>query len=118
MKPKPKSFVGKMYHNVKVMDSAARASMTTFAERRIGDVLLTWENEALVTQKTLGKNQFDIVYPSISILTEPSVAIVDKTVAKKWQQVVSTGLYQLFIFTTGSRKWRRNTSIVRVMLQF
>ena len=64
---KAKEFVGKMYQNVKVMDSAARASMTTFAERRIGDVLLTWENEALVTQKTLGKNQFDIVYPSISI---------------------------------------------------
>ena len=75
-----KDFVGKMYRNVKVMDSAARASMTTFAERGIGDVLLTWENEALVTQKTLGKNKFDIVYPSISILTEPSVAIVDKTV--------------------------------------
>ena len=51
---KAKDFVGKMYHNVKVMDSAARASMTTFAERGIGDVLLTWENEALVTQKTLG----------------------------------------------------------------
>ena len=63
------------------MDSAARASMTTFAERNIGDVLLTWENEALVTQK-LGKNKFDIVYPSLTILTEPSVAIVDRTVDK------------------------------------
>ena len=84
---KAKDFVGKMYHNVKVMDSAARASMTTFAERGIGDVLLTWENEALVTQKTMGKNKFDIIYPSMSILTEPSVAIVDKNVEKdgnKW----------------------------------
>jgi sulfate/thiosulfate transport system substrate-binding protein len=84
---KAKAFVGKLYHNVKVMDSAARASMTTFAERGIGDVLLTWENEALVTQKALGKDKFEIVYPSISILTEPSVAIVDKTVEKdgnKW----------------------------------
>ena len=88
---KAKEFVGKMYHNVKVMDSAARASMTTFAERRIGDVLLTWENEALVTQKTLGKNQFDIVYPSISILTEPSVAIVDKTVAKNGNKWLAQG---------------------------
>lgn len=84
---KAQQFVGKMYKNVKVMDSAARGSMTTFAERGIGDVLLTWENEALVTQKTLGKDKFDIVYPSISILTEPSVAIVDRTVNKdgnKW----------------------------------
>ncbi len=84
---KAKEFVGKMYRNVKVMDSAARASMTTFAERGIGDVLLTWENEALVTQKSLGKNKFEIVYPSMSILTEPSVAIVDKNVEKdgnKW----------------------------------
>lgn len=84
---KAKEFVGKMYRNVKVMDSAARGSMTTFAERGIGDVLLTWENEALVTQKALGKDRFDIVYPSISILTEPSVAIVNKNVDKdgnKW----------------------------------
>ncbi|WOE31056.1 MULTISPECIES: sulfate ABC transporter substrate-binding protein [unclassified Acinetobacter] len=84
---KAKAFVSKLYHNVKVMDSAARASMTTFAERGIGDVLLTWENEALVTQKTLGKDKFEIIYPSISILTEPSVAIVNKTVDKdgnKW----------------------------------
>ena len=84
-------FVGKMYRNVKVMDSAARASMTTFAERGIGDVLLTWENEALVTQKTLGKNKFDIVYPSISILTEPSVAIVDKTVEKNGNKWLAKG---------------------------
>ncbi|NHB56772.1 sulfate ABC transporter substrate-binding protein [Acinetobacter shaoyimingii] len=88
---KAKEFVGKMYHNVKVMDSAARASMTTFAERNIGDVLLTWENEALITQKTLGKNKFDIVYPSMSILTEPSVAIVDKTVEKNGNKWLAQG---------------------------
>jgi sulfate transport system substrate-binding protein len=63
------------------MDLLHDASMTTFAERGIGDVLLTWENEALVSKKALG-NKFDIVYPSMSILTEPSVAIVDKTVEK------------------------------------
>src|SRR5690606_24248532 len=86
-KAKAQDFVAKLYKNVKVMDSAARASMTTFAERGIGDVLLTWENEALVTQKTLGKDKFDIIYPSLTILTEPSVAIVDRTVEKngnKW----------------------------------
>ena len=83
-------FVSKMYHNVKVMDPAARASMTTFAERGIGDVLLTWENEAMISQKTLG-NKFDIVYPSMSILTEPSVAIVDKTVEKNGNQWLARG---------------------------
>lgn len=88
---KAKDFVGKMYRNVKVMDSAARASMTTFAERGIGDVLLTWENEALVTQKTLGQGKFDIIYPSMSILTEPSVAIVDKTVDKNGNKWLATG---------------------------
>nr|WP_174507247.1 sulfate ABC transporter substrate-binding protein [Acinetobacter sp. Marseille-Q1620] len=87
---KARDFVGKMYHNVKVMDSAARASMTTFAERGIGDVLLTWENEALMSKKSLG-NKFDIVYPSISILTEPSVAIVNKTVDKNGNKWLAKG---------------------------
>lgn len=90
-KEQAKAFVSKMYHNVKVMDSAARASMTTFAERGIGDVLLTWENEALVTQKTLGKDKFDIIYPSLTILTEPSVAIVDRTVEKNGNKWLATG---------------------------
>ena len=98
-KAKAQDFVGKLYKNVKVMDSAARASMTTFAERGIGDVLLTWENEALVTQKTLGKDKFDIIYPSITILTEPSVAIVDRTVDKngnKWLATVYINLFSSF----------------------
>ncbi len=72
----------KLYQNVKVLDSGARGSLTTFAERGIGDVLLSWENEALLATQGLGKDKYDIVYPSISILAEPSVAIVDKTVAK------------------------------------
>ncbi|MDQ8935209.1 sulfate ABC transporter substrate-binding protein [Acinetobacter rudis] len=86
-----RQFVTKLYQNVKVMDPAARASMTTFAERGIGDVLLTWENEALVTRKALGANKFDIVYPSISILTEPSVAIVNKTVEKNGNKWLALG---------------------------
>lgn len=86
-----RAFVTKLYQNVKVMDPAARASMTTFAERGIGDVLLTWENEALVTRKALGANKFDIVYPSISILTEPSVAIVNKTVEKNGNKWLAQG---------------------------
>lgn len=88
---KARDFVSKMYHNVKVMDPAARGSMTTFAERGIGDVLLTWENEALVTQKALGAGKFDIVYPSVSILTEPSVAVVNKTVENNGNQWLAKG---------------------------
>lgn len=88
---KARTFVKQMYQNVKVMDSAARASMTTFAERGMGDVLLTWENEALVSLKTLGRDKYDIVYPSISILTEPSVAVVDKTVEKNGNKWLATG---------------------------
>lgn len=86
-----KEFVAKLYSNVKVMDAAARGSMTTFAERGIGDVLLTWENEALVTQKVLGKDKFDIIYPSLTILTEPSVAMVDRTVEKNGNKWLATG---------------------------
>lgn len=93
-----REFVKKMYHNVKVMDSAARASMTTFAERGIGDVLLTWENEALMTIKTLGKSEFEIVYPSISILTEPSVAIIEKNTDKNGNKWLATG-YINFLYS-------------------
>lgn len=79
---KAKELVKKLYANVKVLDSGARGSLTTFAERGIGDVLLSWENEALLATQGLGKDKYEIVYPSISILAEPSVAIVDKTVDK------------------------------------
>lgn len=75
-------FVGKLYKNVAVLDSGARGSLTTFSQRGIGDVLLTWENEALLATKELGPDQFEIVTPSISILAEPSVAVVDKSVDK------------------------------------
>lgn len=77
---KARELVKKLYHNVKVLDSGARGSLTTFAERGIGDVLLSWENEALLATQGLGKDKYEIIYPSISILAEPSVAIVDKTV--------------------------------------
>lgn len=88
---KAKELVKKLYHNVKVLDSGARGSLTTFAERGIGDVLLSWENEALLATRGLGKDKFEIVYPSISILAEPSVAIVDKTVDKNGNRNLATG---------------------------
>ena len=88
---KARELVKNLYHNVKVLDSGARGSLTTFAERGIGDVLLSWENEALLATKGLGKGQFEIVYPSISILAEPSVAIVDKTVDKNGNRNLAKG---------------------------
>ncbi|RLL48560.1 sulfate ABC transporter substrate-binding protein [Acinetobacter cumulans] len=88
---KAKELVKKLYQNVKVLDSGARGSLTTFAERGIGDVLLSWENEALLATQGLGKDKFDIVYPSISILAEPSVAIVDQTVDKNGNRNLAKG---------------------------
>ena len=88
---KAKALVTKLYGNVKVLDSGARGSLTTFAERGIGDVLLSWENEALLATQGLGKDKFQIVYPSISILAEPSVAIVDKTVDKNGNRNLAKG---------------------------
>ncbi len=78
-----KEFVKKLYGNVKVLDSGARGSTTTFTERGIGDVLIAWENEAFLSVKELGPDKYDIVTPSISILAEPPVAVVDKVVDKK-----------------------------------
>jgi sulfate/thiosulfate transport system substrate-binding protein len=74
------AFVKKLYHNVPVLDSGARGSTVTFVERGIGDVLLAWENEAYLAVKELGPSKFDIVAPSISILAEPPVSVVDKNV--------------------------------------
>jgi sulfate transport system substrate-binding protein len=79
---KARDFVKKVYDNVKVLDTGARGSTTTFVERGIGDVLIAWENEALLTQAKLGKGKFEIVVPSLSILAEPSVAVVDKNANK------------------------------------
>jgi sulfate transport system substrate-binding protein len=80
---KAKALVAKIYKNTKVLDSGARGSLTTFAERGIGDVLISWENEAYLATKELGPDKFEIVTPTISILAEPSVSVVDKVVDKR-----------------------------------
>jgi len=80
---KVKEFIKKLYKNVPVLDTGARGSTTTFVEKGIGDVLIAWENEALLSVKELGGGKYKIVYPSISILAEPPVAIVDKNVKDK-----------------------------------
>lgn len=76
-------FLAKVYKNVPVLDSGARGSTTTFIERGIGDVLLTWENEALLAIKELGPDKVEIVAPSLSILAEPPIAVVDKVVDRR-----------------------------------
>jgi sulfate transport system substrate-binding protein len=79
---KANGFMAKLFRNVPVLDSGARGSTTTFVERGQGDVLIAWENEALLSVRDLGKGKFRIVYPSVSILAEPPVALVDKNVDK------------------------------------
>jgi sulfate/thiosulfate transport system substrate-binding protein len=76
-------FVAKLYQNVPVLDSGARGSTTTFVERGIGDVLIAWENEALLAAKELGRDKVELVVPSISILAEPPVALVDANTKRK-----------------------------------
>ncbi len=80
---KAQEFVTRLFKNVPVLDSGARGSTVTFAERGIGDVLLAWENEAHLAQKEFGVDKFDIDYPPLSILAEPPVSVVDKVVDKK-----------------------------------
>ncbi len=79
---KARDFVAALYRNVPVLDSGARGSTTTFVERGIGDVLIAWENEALMAVKEFGKGKFEIVVPSVSVLAEPPVAWLDKNVAR------------------------------------
>lgn len=92
------AFVSKLLANVPVLDSGARGATTTFAERGIGDVLLAWENEAFLAQKELGKGKFDIVAPSISILAEPSVAVLDRN-ATRHDTVKVAEAYLKYLYT-------------------
>ncbi len=94
---KAKEFVGKLYNNVPVLDTGARGSTITFSQRNQGDVLIAWENEAYLLEKEFG-NKVDFVYPSLSILAEPAVTIVDKNVDKKGTRAVAQA-YLEFLYT-------------------
>jgi len=83
-------FVRKLFANVKVLDSGARGALTTFAERGIGDVFISWENEACLAVKELGPDKFELVTPSVSILAEPPVSVIDKVVDKRGTRAVAT----------------------------
>lgn len=85
-----KDFITKLYKNVKALDSGARGSTTTFVERGIGDVFISWENEAFLAIKELGPGKIEIVVPSLSILAEPPVTVVDKVVDKRGTREIAT----------------------------
>jgi sulfate/thiosulfate-binding protein len=95
---KAKLFMAKLFRNVPVLDSGARGSTITFVERGQGDVLIAWENEALLATNKLGRGKFDLVMPSVSILAEPPVAVVDKVVDKHGTRKVAEA-YLKFLYT-------------------
>lgn len=105
---KAREFVGKLYKNVPVLDSGARGSTTTFVERGIGDVLLAWENEAFLAQKELGPSKVDIVVPSLSILAEPPITIVDKVVDKRKTRAVAEAYLQYLYSEEGQEIAAKN----------
>jgi sulfate/thiosulfate-binding protein len=100
---KAKQFVKAIYANVPVLDSGARGATVNFVERGVGDVLLAWENEAFLAVNELGKDRFEIVVPSISILAEPPVAVVDKVVDKKGTRAAAESFLK-FIYSPAGQE--------------
>jgi sulfate/thiosulfate transport system substrate-binding protein len=98
---KAKEYVTKLFRNVPVLDAGARGSTTTFVERGIGDVLLAWENEALLAIKELGPGKFEVVAPSLSILAEPPVTVVDKAAGKHGTREVAQAYLEYLYTPTG-----------------
>lgn len=103
-----RAFVKDLYSHVKVLDTGARGATTSFAERRIGDVLIAWENEAYLAVKELGPEKFDIVTPSVSILAEPPVAVVDRVVDKRGTRAVATAYLEYLYSPEGQEIAARN----------
>jgi sulfate transport system substrate-binding protein len=96
-------FVAWLYGNVPVLDSGARGSLVTFTERGVGDVFISWENEAHLATKELGPDKFQIIVPSVSILAEPPVAVVDKTVDRKGTRAVAEAYLQFLYSPQGQQ---------------
>ncbi|MDU6374356.1 MAG: sulfate ABC transporter substrate-binding protein [Bradyrhizobium sp.] len=105
---KAKQFVADLYKHVPVLDTGARGATVTFVERGVGDVLLAWENEAYLALKEFGKEKFEIISPSLSILAEPPVAIVDSVVAKKGTQAVAEAYLKYWYTKEGQEIAARN----------
>ncbi len=100
---KAQEFVAALFKNVPVLDSGARGSTTTFVQRGQGDVLIAWENEAFLAINELGKDKLEIVVPSLSILAEPPVAIVDKVVDKRGTRKVAEAYLKFLYSQEGQR---------------
>jgi sulfate/thiosulfate-binding protein len=100
---KAKDFVTKLYHNVPVLDSGARGSTTTFVERGQGDVLLAWENEAYLATHEAGGDKFEIITPSVSVLAEPPVAVIDKNAQKHGTAKVAEA-YLRYLYTPAAQE--------------
>ena len=98
---KARDFVRDIFKNVPVLDTGARGSTVTFVERNIGDVLVAWENEAYLALDEFGKDKFEIVTPSVSILAEPTVAIVDKVVDKKGTRAAAEAYFKFLYSPEG-----------------
>jgi len=105
---KAKKFVGDIYKNVPVLDTGARGSTVTFVQRGVGDVLLAWENEAYLAVKEFGADKFEIVVPSVSILAEPPVAIVDRVADKKGTRAVAEAYLKYWYTKEGQEIAARN----------
>ncbi|MCC6130407.1 MAG: sulfate ABC transporter substrate-binding protein [Acidobacteria bacterium] len=98
-----RDFVARLYKNVPVLDTGARGSTTTFSERGLGDVLIAWENEAFLLSREVGKERFEIVLPSVSILAEPPVTVVDVNADKKRTRALATA-YLEFLYTEAGQE--------------
>ncbi len=105
---KAKDFITRLYKNVPVLDSGARGATVTFAERKVGDVLLAWENEAYLAVKEFGADNFEIVYPPSSILAEPPVTVVDKNVDKHGTRKVAEAYLQYLYSPEGQEIAAKN----------
>ncbi len=103
-----KDFIAKLFKNVPVLDTGARGATTTFVQRGIGDVAISWENEAFLALKEFGSDKFEIVVPSISILAEPTVSLVDKTVKKKGTEEVAKAYLEYLYSDEGQEVAARN----------
>ncbi|WP_316229566.1 sulfate ABC transporter substrate-binding protein [Bradyrhizobium sp. SZCCHNR1070] len=106
---KAKQFVADLYQHVPVLDTGARGATVTFVERGVGDVLLAWENEAYLALKEFGKDKFEIVAPSVSILAEPPVAVVDKVADKKGTRGVAEAYLKYWYTKEGQEIAARNS---------
>ncbi len=107
-KAKATDFLRALFKNVEVQDSGARGATNTFVERGIGDVLISWENDAILADQKLGKGKFEVIYPSESILAEPSVSVVDKVVDKRGTRDVATAYLKYLYSPEGQTVAARN----------